>query len=416
MPGSLLRLVAVVLLGAAVSGCGKAAPTGSSRRGTAASVVPPGEGVVSVATKNTTRLGGADAATDAAAVARAVYPGLTAETRPRAVTIVDERNWPASLAASTLASASLRAPLLYADGASLPEVTVQALRELRPVGAAALGGAQVIEVGTSAAVPGGYRTTRVPLAGGEPATVAAAIAGLFGSPHASGQAIVLAADSARALQMPAAGLSAESGAPILFVTRAGVPAATAGALSRLHRPSIYVIDPPAVSSRALAALAHFGHVTQISVGAGTSTGGTRPPESARAVENAIAVSRFTSGTFGWGVKEPGHGLVFASSRRPLDAPASALLGASGDYGPLLLLENPAPVPPALAGYLSDIRPAYGSTAEFGPVHGAYNRGWLIGDERAISALAQAELDSMLEIARSPHISSSEAEPSESPSE
>ena len=28
----------------------------------------------------------------------------------------------------------------------------------------------------------------------------------------------------------------------------------------------------------------------------------------------------------------------------------------------------------------------------------YNHGWLIGDERAISALAQAELDTVLEIA------------------
>ena len=78
------------------------------------------------------------------------------------------------------------------------------------------------------------------------------------------------------------------------------------------------------------------------------------------MQNAIAVARFTNGTFGWGVKEPGHGLVFANAGRPLDAPASALLSATGDYGPLLLLESADAVPPALAGYLCDIQPAYTS--------------------------------------------------------
>ena len=32
------------------------------------------------------------------------------------------------------------------------------------------------------------------------------------------------------------------------------------------------------------------------------------------------------------------------------------------------------------------------------MHGAYNHGWLIGDESAISARTQAELDGLLEIA------------------
>ena len=126
------------------------------------------------------------------------------------------------------------------------------------------------------------------------------------------------------------------------------------------------------------------------------------------------VARFTDGTFGWGVKEPGHGLVFANAGRPLDAPASALLSATGDYAPLLLVEGPEGVPPALAGYLSDIQPAYGSAPQYQPVHGTYNHGWLIGDERAISLRTQAEIDSMLEIA--PRHLTAEEEPSASASE
>jgi hypothetical protein len=252
--------------------------------------------------------------------------------------------------------------------------------------------------------------------------------------------IVLAAQAPAALQMPAAALSAESGAPILFVTATGVPPQTAAVLSSLHRPAIYVIAPAIVGAGTLAALARFGAVTQISygsaaggshagaTGAGATGGGGSsqgssgpggapgagaPGEGASEVENAIAVARFSDGAFGWGVREPGHGLVFANATRPLDGPASALLSASGDYGPLLLLESSSVLPSALAHYLGDIQPAYGRSPQLQAVHGVYNHGWLIGDEHAISAVAQAEIDSLLEI--SPSQASSE-EPSEPPGE
>lgn len=122
-------LPVLALLLAALSGCGKSsAPEHASSGGPAAKLAPvTAQGAVSVATRNTTRLGGADAATDAAGVARAAYPGLTAATRPQAVVLVNERDWPAALAASALASAPLGAPILYADGNQLPEVTLQTL-------------------------------------------------------------------------------------------------------------------------------------------------------------------------------------------------------------------------------------------------------------------------------------------------
>jgi hypothetical protein len=412
-PPRLLVLV-LVALGVVLAGCGKSGSPQLAGGGPSSQSAQVGaQGVVGVATKNTTRLGGGDPASDAAAVARAVYPGLTGATRPQAVVLVDERNWPASLVASELASAPLGAPLLYADGNALPEATVQALRAMRPVGAAALGGAQVIRVGTSATVPEGYRTRGVPAAC-DPSAVAATVESLSAGARggAPAQVIVLASDAPPALQMPAAGLAAESGAPILLITAAAVPPATAAALRSLPRPAIYLLDPSAVGSATLSELARFGPVVRVQGGSGTGTSGTAA-EGNGPVENAITVARFTDGSFGWGVKEPGHGLVFASAARPLDAPASAPLSASGDYGPLLLLESPSRVPPALAKYLSDIQPAYSDAPRFRPVRGVYNHGWPIGDERAISAVAQAELDSMLEI--SPR-SAAAKEPSVAPVE
>ncbi|MGO8906208.1 MAG: cell wall-binding repeat-containing protein [Solirubrobacteraceae bacterium] len=399
-----LGLLAALALATAGAGCGKTETVRHSAGQTAETIPAVSEqGAVGLQTSNTTRLGGADTVSDAAAVARTVYPALTSATRPQAVVLVGSHDWAAALTASALAGAPLGAPLLYTEDGTLPEATSAALQALHPLGAKALGGAQVIQIGTSAALPEGLRSRTVPVAGEQPAAVAAALEHVLevvrgGAPH---QVIVLPAGAPQALQMPAAGLSAESGAPILFVTTAGVPGPTATTLAHLGRPSIYVIDPSALDAATLAALSRFGRVTPIPAG-------STPAEQNSPVENAIAVARFTDGTFGWGVKEPGHGLVFANAGRPFDAPAGALLSASGDYGPLLLLEGPHGVPAALSRYLADIQPAYGSTPQYAPVHGAYNHGWLIGDETAISPTTQAELDSMLEISPR-HVSSSEEE-------
>jgi hypothetical protein len=367
----LLATLAVALLG--LSGCGKGAPTQTLGSGPARGAAPvEAHGAVSLSTRNTTRLGGSDVAADAAGV------------------LVDEHDWGGALAASVLAAAPTGAPLLFSEGTGLPAVSAQTLEAMHPLGAAAIAGAQVISVGVHATLPGGLLVHDVAV--GKPAATAAAIEQLaltLDGGHAPRQVIVLGRDASRALAMPAAGLSAESGAPILFVGPAGVPSATATALAGLHRPSIYVIDEPAVGQRTLAELAHYGHVTVI-------PSGSAPSLAEAPVQSAIEVARFTDGTFGWGIKEPGHGLVFANAGRPLDAPAAALLSATGDYGPLLLLANGAAISPSLAHYLSDIQPAYASP-RFPPERGAYNHGWLIGDESAISAISQAEIDSLLEI-------------------
>jgi hypothetical protein len=397
---SLRLLAALAVTGAlaagTLAGCGKGSGSSQSRGSGGAGTAASAQGVVGVSTKNTTRLGGAEPAEDAAAVARAVFPGFTPATRPQAVVLVNQRDWPAALAASSLAAAPLGAPLLFADGDSLPEASAQALHAMRPIGAGTLAGAQVIRIGTRAALPDGLRA-RSPAAGAQPAAAAVAVQQLGDAVRGAkaNQVLVVASDAPRALQMPAAALSAESGAPILFVEHARVPAATIAALRALRRPTIYVVAPTTLSRRTYAELAPLGavvHVTGIA-GAGETTS---TKESSDAVENAISVSRFAHGSFGWGIHEAGHGLVFANVTRPLDAPAAAPLAAHGDYGPLLLLDDSASVPAALTQYLSDIEPGY--TAAAPPVREVYNHGWLIGDEQAISALAQAELDTVLEIA------------------
>lgn len=388
-----------VALAAALAGCGKSgrgteAQT-TTEQGPIRTVTPVAkQGAVSLATRNTTRLGGTTPAADAAAVARAVYPGLTVATRPQAAILVDQGDWPVALAAASLAGAPLSAPILFAEGSSVPSITEQTLAAMKPTGAPSLEGAHVVRLGTNASAGGAGGGEAVYPAGGgagqNAAALAADIAQLLAK--AAGrrprEVIVVPLEAPQALQMPAAGLAAESAAPILYVTREGVPGATRKEIEALGRPSLYVLAEAYAGPTAMSQLRALGAVHAITTGSG---------ETAAPVDNAIAAARYTDGSFGWGVKEPGHGLVFANQARSLDAPAAALLSATGDYGPLLLLSSPDGVPAPLSAYLSDIQPAYTSAPQFQPVRGVYNHGWLIGDESAISTTTQAEIDSLLEI-------------------
>jgi hypothetical protein len=335
-------------------------------------------GFPSFATANTTRVGGADPIADAAAVARAVYPGGAPGTRPQAVTLVDAGSWQAGIAASVLMAPPLGAPALLTQGTTMPPATAQALKALAPTGAKAAGGAQVIRIGAVAA-PSGYRAAQI--AGRGVFALAHAIdayaAAAQGSPSAS---VIVVSSQDPAYAMPAAGLAAKSGDPVLFTLRDHLPQETRVALEAHNGPKIYVLGPPsAVSDHVLGSLRTLGRVTRIA--------GTDP------VANAVAFARFADGDFGWGVTDPGHGFVFADSARTMDAVASAPLSASGSYGPLLLLDDANRVPPAIRGYLLDVQPGYTKD----PVRGVYNHGWIVGDASAISLPVQSQLDQLLRI-------------------
>ncbi|HEX4805525.1 MAG TPA: cell wall-binding repeat-containing protein [Conexibacter sp.] len=379
-PGGIAPLLALV--GLLASGCGgqprtlEAPQLGSS--GNQANA-PQALGFPGFATKNTTRVGGADAVADAAAVARAVYPGGAPGTRPRAVVLADAHAWQAALAASVLMSAPLRAPLLLADGGNLPAASKDALDALAPSGASELNGAQVIRIGDAPA-PAGYRSSTI--AGTDPVALAARIDGLQSTVvgHASRAVVVASADDP-AYAMPAAGWAAKTGNPLLFVHRDTIPGPTFAALQAHRAPHIYLLAPPAVVGGSVeGALRAIGPVTRISA-----------PD---AVRSAIAFARLRDGLYGWNVVDPGHGLVFANARRTLDAAAAAPLSASGTYGPLLLVARPNVLPLPVGSYLLDIQPGYTQD----PTRALYNHGWLIGDENAISLPVQSRIDSFLEAA------------------
>ena len=393
-PAATLRLVprrvpyvaacSAIVLSLALSACGQGS---SSDLGQSPAIGRKGDqpkaaqelGFPQFATKNTTRVGGADPTADAAAVAQAVFTPELPSARPRAVALVDSGDWQAGVAASVLMSRPLRAPILLSGSNSLPDATKNALSALDPTGARQLGGAKVVRVG-SVPAPGGLRSTQV--VGANPFAIAAGVDRLAARITGKPSDVVVVASGERAeFAMPAAAWAAKEGDPVLFVTRNAIPPETRKALAFHQQPKIYVLGPPDVVSAGVEKLLRrLGTVKRIS--------------GADAVTNAIAFARYSDGSFGWNVVDPGHGVVFANVQRPLDAAAAAPLSASGKYGPLLLVDQPSPLPPTLIQYLLDIEPGY----EKDPTRGVYNHGWLLGDAGAVSVGDQARIDTLLEIA------------------
>jgi hypothetical protein len=394
------RRVTVILLGAslALSACG-----GTKLLTQAPSTVTIGIpsrvpqaaqklGFPSVATKNTTRVAGADPAADAAGVALAVYPSAAPGTHPSAVALAPTSDWQAAIAASVLMAPPIRAPILL-SGTSMPTATADALTELAPTGSGAVGGAQIIRVGPVAA-PKGLRSAQIK--GTDPYALAAGIDRFVSAVQGKTSSdVVIASAQNAAYAMPAAGWAAESGDPVLFVSSSSVPAATRQALLAHQKPHIYVLGPPSVIGDSVVhELSKYGVVKRV----GASDPAANSVAFAEYRDPACTYGQpcaHVPGSFGWAIRSPGHGYVLINAKRPLDAAAAAALSGSGDYGPQLLVDDPTTLPHSVLDFfLNFATPGY---TQEGPTAAVYNHGWVIGDQTAVSVPVQAEMDNLLEV-------------------
>ncbi|HSJ18515.1 MAG TPA: hypothetical protein VK920_10515, partial [Solirubrobacterales bacterium] len=264
-------------------------------------------GFPAFATKNTTRVGGSDAAANAAGVALATFPATGGVEGPAAVTLVNSSDWAAAIAASVLVADPVRAPVLISDHDEVPDQTETAIDSLRPEGSADTSNAQAFRIGDVEA-PEGTRTIEVPAAA--PAEAADAVDRLRERlTDRAPRNIVVVSTEDPGFAMPAAAWSARSGDPVLFVERDRVPDATLEALKRHKRTPVFLLGPDSVASEKVE------RELEKAAPAVERISGADP------VANAIAFARFDAGTFGWNVADPGHGLVIANATRPLDAAA-----------------------------------------------------------------------------------------------
>jgi hypothetical protein len=339
-------------------------------------------GFPAAATRNTIRVGGADAAADAAGVASALYPATGSSDRPTAVVLVDSGDWQSAIAASVLAGPPIGAPLLLSDGDDLPAVSADTLDRLSPKGSDLSKDAQVIRIGPDVARPDGYKTAIVQ--GDDPFERAAAIdrfvSAARGKPSAD---VVLYSADDPAWALPAAAWAARSGDAALPVKRGSIPAPIRRALDGHEGPNVYVLGPPSVISdaveRELRERKLAGSVHRIAA--------------PTPVENAIAFARYEKGDFGWGIVVPGYNFAIANLDRPLDVAAAASLATRGVFAPLLLTDDAEQLPRALENYLLSVQPGY----EDDPGQAVYNRAWILGDDKAISVDEQARVDATTEL-------------------
>ncbi len=336
-------------------------------------------GFPSSATKNTIRVGGADATADAAGVASAVFPATGNANRPTAVVLVDKDDWQGGVTASVLASRPIGAPILVSDGDKLPAVTEDTLKRLKPTGSDLSKDAQVIRIGDKPARPEGFKTAV--LQGKDPYERAAAIDRFFSAARGKPSANVVVVSGEKAeYSMPAAAWAGRSGDSVLLTKRDSLPPATVKAIKAHPDANIYVLGPSAaVSPKVATELGKLGKVVRIQ---------GRDP-----VRNAIAFARYQKGGFGWGVVVPGYNFTIAGTSRPLNAAASAALATRGVFAPLLLTDQAQDIPKALEQYLLSVQPGY----EDDPGQAVYNRVWLLGDEKQISVGQQARIDQITEL-------------------
>ena len=281
--------------------------------------------------------------------------------------LADRDDWQAALAGAVLMAPPLRAPLLLTDQGELPGDTAAALDRLRPRGAPAAANAQAIRLAAAADPGRGLRTASI--AGADPYTLAANVAEYRAriARRYSRSVVVVPADDP-AYAMPAAAWAAKSGDPVLFTARTRCPPDAARAAC-----------PRAPARSTCSARARWSRAGSSARSAASAPSRGSPAGRRRRRRSpSRASSRATSG----GASSiPGHGLVVADPRRPLDAGSAAPLSSSGSYGPLLLAGDDGGLPRALGDYLRDIRPGYSSD----PVRGVYNRAWIVGGTDAISA-------------------------------
>lgn len=339
-------------------------------------------GFPSSATRNTIRVGGSDAASDAAGVAGALYPATGDSDRPTAVVLVDQDDWATAIAASVLVGRPIGAPILLSDGAELPAVSKDVLDHLEPKGSDLSKDAQVIRVGPDVARPDGYKTALIE--GDDPFERAAAIDRFYSAARGkpSNDLVLYSADSAE-FAMPAAAWAARSGDSVLPVRRNRIPAPVLKALGEHSNPNVFVLGPESVISEKV--------ITQLEKR--KLARDVQRIEGPNAVENSIAFARYEKGDFGWGVVVPGYNFAVASTSRPADAAAAAALATQGVFAPLLLSDDAERLPQKLEEYFLSVQPGY----EEDPSQAVYNRAWILGDDKAISVDQQAQLDQVTEL-------------------
>ncbi|SEM15090.1 hypothetical protein SAMN05192533_101215 [Mesobacillus persicus] len=336
-------------------------------------------------TKNVTRLNVENIVDAAIMTSRTIWPATIEENKPKTVILVPTDNWQIALASADMIHHPTNGPVLFYDQDQISDETVKEIERLAPLGGS--DGTEVMLMGEpNQKIVDQLKDYSVQqVKGSDPAEFAAKIDEVYA--EAAGELpnsiiIVSAEEEAKLYSLIAANWISHMSEPILYITKDGIPEATREAINkRNNKANLYILGPEeAISSEIEDSLKEFGTVTRI--------------EGNTAVETSIAFAKFKDEQtgFGWGVNEPGIGLVFTSTEKPEYAITAAPFAHLGKHAPLIWLEN-GELANETHVFLADRQPTFIDDPTVGP----YNHAYIIGSGESITMETQGMIDQMLEI-------------------
>lgn len=331
-------------------------------------------------TKNITRLSGESTEEMSVTASQTIWPATHEANQPGTVILAEEDEWQHALAALTLVHHPNDGPLLLMEG-GLTEELVAEIERLSP-----LGNEEGIEVLVAADLSAeeeemleGFETDNVYEE--DPAQFAKEIEESFADIIGElPDSVIIGSmkEEHQTSSLLAGSWIAHMNESLLYVNEE-IPEATREALeARDGEANMYLLgNEDTVSAEVEEELGEFGNVVRI--------------EGETPAELSIAFAEYQDDSFGWGIDEPGHGLVFASANEPQLAMPAMPLAHLGKHAPLIWVEEELEQPHA--DYLAKLKPSF----EEVPMEGPYNHGYVIGGENTISFQTQGALDTLLEI-------------------
>lgn len=340
-----------------------------------------------IASKNTTRINTNDPVEAAVLVSKTLWMATTDASRPGGVILANPKDWQIALVSADMIHHPNNGPVLFVNKDGVPDVTLNELKRLRPMGVDMNKGTQVILVGDldpkveEQVKALGYKTDKI--TGGNPAAVAKAVDAYYSEvAKENPPSVIIGSMENVEYTMPAVNWIAHMPEPLLYVKKDEVPQETIDALkTRGGKANIYILGPESVvSAKVQETLDPYGKVIRIS--------GDDP------YTNAVAFAKYKDSTtgFGWGITTPGHNFSFINKNSVALALAAGPFSHLGKHAPLLWTDKDK-LPDSVMSYVMSVKPKYKKE----PTEGPYNHAWLTGSEDVLSAEAQGEIDSMLEI-------------------
>ncbi|MDQ0253461.1 hypothetical protein J2S74_000833 [Evansella vedderi] len=305
--------------------------------------------------------------------------------QPGTIMLAPYENWQLALASLNLVHHPNDGPLLFSDNGTIPEVIFNEIERLDPKGN--VNGIQIMVLGKlndeELEKLADYEVQQI--TEDTPAAFAYEIDEIYTNLiNNVPNSVIIGSmdDSAKEYTIPAGSWITHMDESLLYVSMDEIPEETIAALEkRGGNANIYVVGPESVvSGEVFDQLSQFGEVTRI--------GGETPAQ----VSIEFAKFKDEETSFGWGVSNPGHGLVMVSTEIPELAITAAPFAHLGKHAPMVWLED-GRFTEEMHVYLELLKPIFEHT----PTEGPFNHAYLIGSEELVTHQTQGYLDEMLEI-------------------